>query len=173
MNRLESARTSLSHPLCFEYRAILKNIFWLYYRTSKHPIDAKFNVFHDKTQRGDSWSFKNLKVFENRRLDSALLCLDLDYYLNRNRLKRRSRQGSTKSNCLFSITLRCLKDQKSPQSLGITTFDILPQIFSIDWGQKMAFENTSPSCIKFKFAFNFQAKSNLFTVSFTYMAGAI
>ena len=35
-------------------------------------------------------------------------------HLNRNRLNRRSRQGRAKSNRLFSITLRCLKNQKSP-----------------------------------------------------------
>ena len=61
----------------------------------------------------------------NRLMDLALLCLDrlLDYsnlqfnHLNRNHINMRSRQGSTKSNRLFSITLRCLKDQKSPQKL--------------------------------------------------------
>ena len=52
--------------------------------------------------RGDFWFSKHLKQIENRR----------------NRLNRRSRQGSTKFNRLFSITLRCLKDQKSPHSSG-------------------------------------------------------
>ena len=54
-------------------------------------------------------------------------------HLNRNRLNRWSRQGRTKSNRLFLITSRCLKNQKSPQSqclLNWSTFQFLSMSLS-------------------------------------------
>ena len=112
---------------------------------AKKAIDATF--IRNWTDRGGDFRFfKHLKVIENRRLDLALLSLDrlLDYSnsianLNHNRLNRWPRQGHTKSNRLFSITLRCLKNQKSKEYRMFFFFsntnltNLIKRLFTIDF----------------------------------------